>query len=64
MTQALEQGPEYRVARANERAAEAAVRAPAGQLPSLRSLLSANETTFGDNFYPDRPHPPHAHGAA
>ena len=50
MTQAVEQGPEYRAARASERAAEAAVRARRGYLPSV--FLSANETTFGDNFYP------------
>jgi outer membrane protein TolC len=51
MQQAVEQGPEYRVARANERSAEAAVRARRGSyLPSV--FLSANETTFGDNFYP------------
>jgi outer membrane protein TolC len=51
MTQAVEQGPEYRAARAGERAAEAAVRARRGSyLPSV--FLSANEITFGDNFYP------------
>lgn len=51
MTQAVEQGPEYRAARAGERAAEAAVRARRGSyLPSV--FLSANEVTFGDNFYP------------
>jgi outer membrane protein TolC len=51
MTQAVEQGPEYRAARAAERAAEAAVRARRGSyLPSV--FLSANEVTFGDNFYP------------
>jgi outer membrane protein TolC len=51
MTQAVEQGPEYRAARASERAADAAVRARRGSyLPSV--FLSANETTFGDNFYP------------
>ena len=51
MTQAVEQGPEYRVARANERSAEAAVKARRGSyLPSV--FLSANETTFGDDFYP------------
>ena len=51
MTQAVEQGPEYRAARASERAAEALVRARRGSyLPSV--FLSANETTFGDNFYP------------
>jgi outer membrane protein TolC len=51
MNQAVEQGPEYRVARANERSAEAAVKARRGSyLPSV--FLSANEITFGDNFYP------------
>ena len=51
MSQAVEQGPEYRVARANERSSEAAIRARRGSyLPSV--FLSANETTFGDNFYP------------
>jgi outer membrane protein len=51
MTEALEQGPEYRVARANQRSAEAAVRARrASYLPQL--FLSANETTFGETFYP------------
>jgi outer membrane protein TolC len=51
MTQAVEQGPEYRAARASERAAEATVRARRGSyLPSV--FLSANEVTFGDNFYP------------
>jgi outer membrane protein TolC len=51
MSQAVEQGPEYRAARASERAAEAAVRARRGSyLPSV--FLSANEVTFGDNFYP------------
>ncbi|HEX7024031.1 MAG TPA: TolC family protein, partial [Gemmatimonadales bacterium] len=52
MTQAVEQGPEYRVARANERSAEAFVRARRGSyLPSV--FLSANQTTFGDKFYPE-----------
>ncbi|NOT06719.1 MAG: TolC family protein [Gemmatimonadales bacterium] len=52
MTQAVEQGPEYRVVRANERSAEAALKARrASYLPSL--FLSANETTFGDQFYPE-----------
>lgn len=51
MNQAVEQGPEYRVARANERSAEAAVKARRGSyLPSV--FLSGNETTFGDDFYP------------
>ena len=52
MTQAVEQGPEYRVARANERSAEAALKARRGSyLPSI--VLSANEVTFGDHFYPE-----------
>ena len=51
MTQALEQGPEYRVARANERSADASVRARrSAYLP--QATLSANTTTFGDHFYP------------
>jgi outer membrane protein TolC len=40
------------VARANERSAEAFVRARRGSyLPSV--FLSANQTTFGDKFYPE-----------
>jgi outer membrane protein TolC len=51
MTQALEQGPEYRVARANEHSADAAVRARrSAYFP--QASLSANTTTFGDRFYP------------
>lgn len=51
MNQAVEQGPEYRVARANQRSAEAAVRARRGSyVPQV--FLSANEITFGDRFYP------------
>lgn len=51
MTLALEQGPEYRVARANQRAAEASVRgARSRYFP--QAVLIANNVTFGDNFYP------------
>jgi len=51
MAQAVEQGPEYRVVRANERSAEAALRARKSvYLPS--AFLSTNVTTFGDHFYP------------
>jgi len=51
MTLALEQGPEYRVARANQRSAEAAVRgARSRYFP--QAVLIANNVTFGDNFYP------------
>lgn len=52
MNQAVEQGPEYRVARANQRSAEAALRFRRGSyLPTV--TVSANQTTFGDNFYPE-----------
>jgi outer membrane protein TolC len=51
MSQALEQGPEYRVARANQRSAEAFLRARRSvYLP--QATLSANTVTFGDRFYP------------
>lgn len=51
MNQALEQGPEYRVARANQRSAEAVLRARRSvYLP--QAILSANTVTFGDKFYP------------
>jgi outer membrane protein TolC len=51
MAQALEQGPEYRVVRANQRSAEAALRARrAVYFP--QAVLSANSTAFGDHFYP------------
>jgi outer membrane protein len=51
MSQALEQGPEYRVARANQRSAEAFLRARRSvYLP--QAVLSANTVTFGDKFYP------------
>ena len=45
--QALDQGPEYRVARANERSADAALRArSATYLP--QAVVSANSISFGD----------------
>lgn len=51
MTLALEQGPEYRVARANQRSAEASVGvARSRYFP--QAVLIANNVTFGDNFYP------------
>jgi len=51
MSQALEQGPEYRVARANQRSAEAFLRARRSvYLP--QATISANTVTFGDKFYP------------
>jgi outer membrane protein len=52
MSQALEQGPEYRVARANQRSAEAALKARRGSY-FPQALLSANTIAFGDKFYPD-----------
>ena len=51
MAQALEQGPEYRIARANERSADASVRARrSAYLP--QAILSANTSAIGDRFYP------------
>jgi outer membrane protein len=51
MAQALEQGPEYRVARANQRSAEASVGvARSRYFP--QAVVTANNVTFGDNFYP------------
>jgi outer membrane protein len=51
MSLALEQGPEYQVARANQRAAEASVRgARSRYFP--QAVVTANNVTFGDNFYP------------
>jgi outer membrane protein TolC len=51
MTQALEQGPEYRIARANERSADASVRARrSAYLP--QAILTANSSAIGDHFYP------------
>lgn len=51
MMLALEQGPEYRVARANQRSAEASVGvARSRYFP--QAVLIANNVTFGDNFYP------------
>jgi outer membrane protein TolC len=46
---ALEQGPEFRVARANERSAEAAVKARRGSYLPL-AVLSANTSGFGDKY--------------
>ncbi len=51
MSQALEQGPEYRVARANQTSAEAVLRARRGAY-FPQATLSANTTAFGDHFYP------------
>ena len=51
MTQALEQGPEYRVARASERSADATVRARRSAYYP-QATLAANTTRFGDQFYP------------
>lgn len=51
MSQAVEQGPEYRVARANVKSAEASVRARrSAYFP--QAVLSANSVAFGDKFYP------------
>jgi len=48
---ALESGPEYRVARANERAARARFRGrKSGYLPTLN--LSASHSRFDDHFFP------------
>jgi outer membrane protein len=46
---ALEQGPEFRVARANERSAEAAVKTRRGSYLPL-AVLSANTSGFGDKY--------------
>jgi outer membrane protein len=51
MALALEQGPEYRVARANQRSADASVRAARSRY-FPQAVLIANNVTFGDNFYP------------
>ncbi len=51
MSQALEQGPEYRVARANQRSAEAFLRARRS-VYFPQAILSANSVAFGDKFYP------------
>ena len=48
---ALEQGPEYRIARHNEAAADATVRARTGAYMP-QATLSANVTKFGDSFFP------------
>jgi len=51
ITQAATQGPQYRVARANERAAGAAFRARLGEyLP--HATLSANALAFDNRFFP------------
>lgn len=51
IAQAAEQGPQYRVARANERAAGAAFRARLGDyLP--RATLSGNALAFDNRFFP------------
>ncbi|HEU5218204.1 MAG TPA: TolC family protein [Gemmatimonadales bacterium] len=52
MSIALEQGPEYRVARANQRSAEASVKSARSRY-FPQAVLSANTTQFGDRFYPD-----------
>jgi outer membrane protein TolC len=49
INQALEQGPEFRVARANERSAEAAVKARRGSYLPV-AVLSANTSGFGDKY--------------
>jgi outer membrane protein TolC len=49
ISQALEQGPDYRVARANERSAEASLRARRGSY-FPQAILSANTIGFGDTY--------------
>ncbi len=50
--EALEQGPQYRVARADERSANAFLRGQRGRyLPTL--TLSGSYTRFDDSFFPD-----------
>jgi outer membrane protein TolC len=52
ITLALEVGPDYRVARANERQADAVVRSRRGNyLPTL--ALSGNIASFDENWFPD-----------
>lgn len=52
ISEALERGPEYRVARANERAADASLRVRRGfYLP--QAVLSANLTSFDESFFPN-----------
>lgn len=52
VTAALEQGPQYRTARANERAAAAALRSERGEyLPRL--TVSAANQRFDDTFFPN-----------
>ena len=48
---ALEQGPEYRIVRSNERAAQANVRARLA-VYSPQAIVSANYSKFGDGFFP------------
>ena len=48
---ALEQGPEYRIARANERSAAATVKSRTGAY-FPQATISANVTKFGDRFFP------------
>ena len=52
ITEALERGPEYRLARANEKAADASFRARRGfYLP--QAALTANITSFDEVFFPN-----------
>lgn len=51
IAQAAEQGPQYRVARANERAARAAFRARLGDYVP-HATLSANALAFDNRFFP------------
>lgn len=51
IARALDQGPEYRVARANERAAESALKGERGQyLPVV--FLAGNYSRFDDHYFP------------
>jgi len=52
ISEALERGPEYRLARANERAADASLRARRGfYLP--QAAITANITSFDESFFPN-----------
>jgi len=51
ITQAAEQGPQYRIARANERAARAAFRARLGDYVP-HATLTANALAFDNRFFP------------
>ncbi|MGH7559957.1 MAG: TolC family protein [Gemmatimonadales bacterium] len=52
IAEALEKGPDYRLARANEREADAVVRARRGAyLP--QAIISANVTSFDEHFFPN-----------